>query len=159
MSFKQIFWRISFAKCRDMCVREFRILVALMAAFLSRVSFNRTCFSTPTSSSSTLCWIPLDVSMNLASLDCANAFPSANEIIFPRYKSPFPEQWPLLILLTHSRNHAGSGQIRFVANQNHGFVFGDGFAPQIIDYLLGHAKRAPGHHRIYNNATMWLVGW
>lgn len=47
------------------------------ARFLSRVSRSRICFSTPTSSSSTLCWIPLDVSMNLQSLEAARALPSA----------------------------------------------------------------------------------
>lgn len=36
-----------------------------------------TCFNTPTSNSSTLCWIPLDVSINFASMDLANALPSA----------------------------------------------------------------------------------
>lgn len=38
---------------------------------------SRTCFSTPTSSSSTLCWMPLEVSMNLQSRDAANCLPSA----------------------------------------------------------------------------------
>lgn len=80
MSLRQIFCNKSLAMCSEMCVRELFILLALLAAaFLSRVSFNRTCFSTPTSSSSTLCWIPLDVSMNFTSRDWAKALPSVGE--------------------------------------------------------------------------------
>lgn len=46
-----------------------------------------TCFNMPTSNSSTLCWIPLDVSINFASMDLANALPSAIGITRERAKS------------------------------------------------------------------------
>lgn len=47
--------------------------------FLSRDSRKRICFKMPTRSSSTLCWMPLDVSMNLQSLATARALPSAEK--------------------------------------------------------------------------------
>lgn len=39
-------------------------------------SLRRICFSVPTRSSSTLCWIPDDVSMNFVSWEVARFFPS-----------------------------------------------------------------------------------
>ena len=38
--------------------------------------FSRICLTIPTKSSSTLCWIPAEVSMNLASHEAAIRFPS-----------------------------------------------------------------------------------
>lgn len=51
-------------------------LLPLRFCFFSRVSLRRLCFSMPTRSSSTLCWIPEEVSMNFESRDAANDFPS-----------------------------------------------------------------------------------
>ena len=39
---------------------------------------NLICLRTPTSSSSMLCWIPTDASMNLTFVFCAISFPSKN---------------------------------------------------------------------------------
>lgn len=173
MSLRQIFCRISLAKCREMCVLELRIFVELLAAFLSRVSFSRTCFSTPTSSSSTLCWMPLDVSMNFTSLDWARALPSARvcngtketrrgdkEIII--FYGPLINTViacnVMATPLTHCGNYASPRQIRFVAHQNHRLVLCDVFAPQIIYYLLGHPERVSGHHRVNDHTAMRLVG-
>ncbi|KAK9717527.1 hypothetical protein QE152_g23683 [Popillia japonica] len=50
--------------------------IFLFHLFLSLDSLRRICFRIPTSSSSTLCCIPLDVSMNLQSLEIASDFPS-----------------------------------------------------------------------------------
>ena len=41
---------------------------------------NRICFSTPTNSSSTLCSIPADTSMNFDEQDLAKVLPSAKEL-------------------------------------------------------------------------------
>lgn len=77
-SVRHILCRISRAMLSESEVLEpCNRLTPRRALFLSRVSRSRICFKTPTSSSSTLCWIPLDVSMNLQSLDAANALPSA----------------------------------------------------------------------------------
>ena len=46
------------------------------ADIFSYSTLNRICFKTPTKSSSTLCSIPAEVSMNLASHDLAKALPS-----------------------------------------------------------------------------------
>jgi len=86
LSFIHILFKISRAMFKDKDVLEpwsrklFEFLPPLLprrnCRFLSRLSRSRICFSIPTSSSSTLCWIPLDVSMNLQSRDAARAFPS-----------------------------------------------------------------------------------
>ena len=42
-------------------------------------SRSRICFSVPTKSSSTLCWIPDEVSMNFVSWEVARFLPSVNK--------------------------------------------------------------------------------
>lgn len=78
MSFRHIFCRISLAKCSLKLVFDPFILLFsfVIDFFFSNVSRSRICFRMPTSSSSTLCWIPLEVSINLQSLETAKAFPS-----------------------------------------------------------------------------------
>ena len=85
LSFKHILFNISLARFRLSAVllpcsldRIF-LLLLWRFSFLSRLSRSRICLSTPTRSSSTLCWIPLDVSMNLHSLDVASCLPSLKE--------------------------------------------------------------------------------
>lgn len=64
-----------------------------------------TCFKIPTNNSSTLCWIPLDVSMNLASMDLAKAFPSDVGITRERAKSALlPTNMTALSFVTFSRH-------------------------------------------------------
>lgn len=55
-------------------------LLPRLLSFLSRDSFSRLCFRMPTRSSSTLCWIPDEVSMNFESRDAASDLPSANSV-------------------------------------------------------------------------------
>lgn len=88
LSFRHILLRISRARFRLsavllLCNLE-RILDLLpcLLIFLSRDSRSRICFSTPTSNSSTLCWIPLEVSMNLQPREVANCFPSKKDNTF-----------------------------------------------------------------------------
>lgn len=86
ISFIQIFCRISLAIFRlklvlDPCnfwVSFFA--VDFCCCLRSLDSRNRICFKIPTRSSSTLCWMPLDVSMNLQSRDTARAFPSVSKL-------------------------------------------------------------------------------
>lgn len=79
MSFIHIFCKISLAILRlklvfDPCNLLFSFFK--FDFFLSRDSLNRICLRMPTRSSSTLCCIPLEVSMNLQSLATARALPS-----------------------------------------------------------------------------------
>uniref|UniRef100_A0A2H1W8E0 SFRICE_006108 n=1 Tax=Spodoptera frugiperda TaxID=7108 RepID=A0A2H1W8E0_SPOFR len=88
MSFMQIFCSSSLAMLSDinfiLITFEYGSIFCeyitcfpvFLACFLSLLSFSRICLRMPTSSSSTLCWIPDDVSMNLQSLDVASALPS-----------------------------------------------------------------------------------
>lgn len=84
MSFIQIFWRISRAMFRLRLVMEpCSLLIPFFAPdfFFARDSLNRICFTIPTKSSSTLCWIPLEASMNLQSRASARAFPSVKKLV------------------------------------------------------------------------------
>ena len=59
--------------------RRFRRLLRLrnrLRACSGSCNLSRICLRMPTSSSSTLCWMPLDVSMNLQSNDTASDLPS-----------------------------------------------------------------------------------
>lgn len=83
LSFKHILLSISRARLRLIAVLlslSFETtpfpLVVWRRNLRSRDSRSLICLSTPTSSSSTLCWIPLEVSMNLHSREVANCLPS-----------------------------------------------------------------------------------
>lgn len=81
-SVRHILCRISRAMLSESDVLEpWSRFTPLRARFLSRVSRSRICFNTPTNSSSTLCCMPLEVSMNLQSRDAARAFPSKNTFL------------------------------------------------------------------------------
>ena len=66
------------AKLNSINYTEMKVLPTLTGMGFSEDScLSRICLRTPTSSSSTLCWRPTDVSMNLASQLLANSLPSS----------------------------------------------------------------------------------
>lgn len=87
LSDKHILCRSSFAMFSERLVLE---EWSLRLFFFSRVSLNLICFRIPTSNSSTLCCIPLEVSMYLQSLLAANDFPSGCT-----YNKRMKDWWPL----------------------------------------------------------------
>ena len=81
-SLRQILCRISRAMLSESEVREPCRRLELeprRCRFRSREARRRICLSTPTSSSSTLCWMPDEVSMYLQSREAASALPSATQ--------------------------------------------------------------------------------
>lgn len=136
----------------------------------------------PTRSSSTLCWMPLDVSMNLTSLLAANCFPSAeskcNSVIV---LSDDDMLIAARVELTWCCYRTGTCQVSFVAvsenkikwirwreieelarlnqpNNDYSLILRNILTPQVIQYLFSTPQGAPLDDGVDDDTGVWLVG-